>query len=120
MKRLAIICPFGLASSVLAVVGAQGHTSSRHCGSLRAHYRDHGTRQYVQASHIRARGLHCGYSRRVARRWAQRAHRHYNPRHVAGARCRYVRLGSDIGTTYCRTGRHHKLKFDAYDSSPFH
>jgi hypothetical protein len=121
-KRVPILfaCAVTAALAALAVV-AQGHDRARHCGTLRVHYSDHGTRQYTQASHIEARGLHCGYARDVARQWAKRSHGITRlPRHVAGARCRYVRIGSDVGTTYCRTGQHHKLSFDAYDSSPFH
>ena len=112
---LSASCSLGITASA-----APSH-HLRYCGNLRAHYRDHGTRQYVQTSHIRTRGLHCGYARRVARRWAQHSRLSGRPaHHVAGARCRYRRTGSDIGVGYCRRGREHRLSFDAYDSSPFH
>ena len=120
-KRFALAALLVLAVAAAVAVPTQGHVRSRFCGSLRVHYRDHRTRQAVVAHKIRTRGLHCGYARHVAHNWAEHSRLSYKPaHHAAGARCRYQRLGSDIGYTYCRTGRHHKLNFEAYDSSPFH
>jgi hypothetical protein len=93
------------------------------CGNVRAHYRERGTRQYVEASSIRARHVGCSRARRIARSWASKVPDYgFNPslvHHAAGFRCRFKRIGSDVGETHCRKGIK-RVGFGEYDSSPYH
>jgi hypothetical protein len=110
-----------VAALAVTASGPAGASTVARCGSLRAHYHERGTRQYVQATSIRARGLRCGYARHVTRKWGQHSRLSGDPAdHAIGFRCHYERLGSDIGTTTCRGKKHRRVRFDAYDSSPFH
>lgn len=101
---------------------------------MRAHYREHGTRQYVEATAIRATGTTCPRARHVAYAYAHKG-THFRRVYdlpdgyfsltaflagpVLGFRCAYHRLGDDSGDVACRrAGR--VVRFGRYDSSPFH
>lgn len=109
----------GIAALVaLGVVPAPA--SARSCGSLRAYYRDVSGSSFVQASSIDGEGLRCPRARHVAWDWARKSRLSGNPaRTGAGFRCRYDRLGSDVGSVTC-TYRLKSVTFDAYDSSGYH
>ena len=108
------------AIGLLALGLASSSNGSASCGSLRAYYSEHGTRQYVEASRIRATHLSCRTARRVARDWAADSRLSIDPADSgAGFPCTYHRLGTDVGTTTCRKGTH-AVRFGAYDSSPYH
>jgi hypothetical protein len=110
-----------LAASALPSATARAARPFNGCGSLKAFYHERGTRQYVRTSAIRATGLRCGFARHVARRWAHHSRLSGDPaRHAAGFTCRYKRRGSDIGIGFCHKGKQHRVRFHAYDSSPFH
>src|SRR3954451_21155362 len=118
MRRLmAVSSPVAV---LLAMVCSSSSVAALFCGTVRAHYREHGTRQYVEASRIRASRLSCPKARGVARAWASDSRLSYDPAdRGAGFACTYHRIGSDVGTTTCRRGSH-VVRFDAYDSSPYH
>jgi hypothetical protein len=107
------------------IAGSTGHwdhpfEGALHCGAVRVYYRERGTRQYVEASRIRARHLHCHRARHVAYRWGKHSRLSGSPAQSAvGFRCRYDRIGSDIGKTTCRDYPG-VVRFLAYDSSPYH
>lgn len=109
----------GIAALVaLGVVPAPA--SARSCGSLRAYYQDVSGYSFVQASSIDGEGLRCPRARHVAWDWARKSRLSENPaRTGAGFRCRYDRLGSDVGSVTC-TYRRKSVTFDAYDSSGYH
>ena len=95
------------------------------CGKVRSYYRDHGTRQFIEASSIRG-SLRCSRARRVAHKWTGNTARDTHrigltapARHAAGFSCHYHRIGSDIGNEHCRKGAK-RVRFAVYDSSPFH
>jgi hypothetical protein len=78
------------------------------------------THQYVEASHIRVQHLGCRRARRLAHDFAKAYRSNYgHPRHLDGFTCRWTRLGSDVGKARCHTGQR-VVRFDIYDSSPFH
>jgi hypothetical protein len=118
MRRLLTVC--SPVAVLLPLVFSSSSVAASSCGTVRAHYREHGTRQYVEASRIRATRLSCPRARGVARAWASGSRLSYDPADSgAGFDCTYHRIGSDIGTTTCRCGSH-VVRFDAYDSSPYH
>jgi hypothetical protein len=121
MKRSAVLLPVLLTSAAALAVTSQSSPAATSCGTVRTYYRDHGTRQYIEASSIRSRHFDCSRARYVAHRWARKTvDNDFRPaRHAAGFRCRFERLGSDIGKVFCRKGSKH-VSFGEYDSSPFH
>lgn len=109
-----------LTAVALALSAGSAVAGGHPCGTVRAHYREHGTTQYVEASGIRARGLACRWARQLARRWSHYSRLSgYPDGDELGFRCRYHRVGSDVGRVGCRRGRSH-VTWGAYDSSPYH
>jgi hypothetical protein len=130
--RLARPSALALAAFVFALIYLAALTASpgeaqvmgkSSCGKVRAYYRDHHTRQYIEASAIKTRRLSCGNARAVAHTWARKVIRAgYNPaliHRAEGFHCHYTRIGSDVGKVSCRQGRR-SLRFGEYDSSPYH
>lgn len=118
-RQRAVRAPSAIGRTAAAAV-IPVHASAAHCGSLRAHYREHGTSQFVAAITISALRLSCRRARRVARDWAHHSRLSGRPASKgAGFRCRYIRAGSDVGRAICHRGRR-IVRFNAYDSSPFH
>jgi hypothetical protein len=123
MLAAATFATFPGANGRIAFTGAArgGGPSLRFCGKARAYYREHGTRQYVEVSKIRTHNLRCPRSRHVARKWARNTARMGgSPAHRAARfRCRFERIGSDIGQVFCQKGTK-GVRFREYDSSPYH
>ena len=122
MNRIAILLVLLMTSLVaLAAAPAQSTSEVNSCGTQRTYYRDHGTRQYIEASSIRGRNVGCSRARYVAHKWARNTARKggYPAHHAAGFHCRFKRFGSDIGHVSCRKGTK-RVSFDEYDSSPYH
>jgi len=105
---------------ILAVGGSSASAATHGCPNAFYRYRDHGTKQYVEASMIRAEDLHCAGARHLAVRYGS-AYRHDygTPSHLMGFRCRWTRYGDDVGGARCRRADAF-VSFSIYDSSPYH
>lgn len=83
-------------------------------------YTERGTKQYVKASRIGNRHVKCSRARDLGRSYGK-AYRHYRtPKHLLGFSCSWTRIGSDVGFANCARGKNRSVRFDIYDSSPFH
>src|SRR5690348_15270490 len=121
--RSCVLVAVALVYGAAQASGSGIHDASaviRHCGHVRAYYHDHGTKQYVEATHITAKKASCKRARHVAHVWAGRSRLSYHPAHKADRfKCTYTRVGSDIGSVRCHKGKV-VIRFDGYDSSPYH
>src|SRR2546423_1815717 len=117
-------CGALLAGALLIAVPAAAQNqplrTASTCGNARVYYTEYGTQQYIDMTSIRTHHVKCKRARKVARAWARDSRLSCCPAAFgAGFDCAYHRLGSDIGKVTCREGDRY-LKFDAYDSSPYH
>lgn len=124
VRELKIALLAGVVLSLLATslaINPSGAQAGGGCKPAYYRYTERGTEQYVKAFRIGNRHVKCRQARELGKAYG-RAYRHNygTPDHLLGFRCEWTRIGSDVGFAECERGRRQSVRFNIYDSSPFH
>jgi uncharacterized caspase-like protein len=119
MRRIPLVIAAAVALALPSNTAARRPPLLR-CADARYSYVEHGTRQHVDATAIRARSTGCQTARSLARRYAIAYRNDYGtPSQLMGFNCRWTRYGTDVGGAHCRKDSA-SVSFYIYDSSPYH
>lgn len=109
--------------SLLATLAIDPSGAQAGGGCKPAYYRytERGTKQFVKAYRIGHQHVKCSQARDLGEAYG-RAYRHNygTPHRLRGFECQWTRIGSDVGFAECERGGNRRVRFNIYDSSPFH